>query len=131
MIFLDTCYFKALIDKRDPYHKTALKIKKYLSDENKETMVNTTVVVETLNKSFKIKFPIDELFNNLHEDNKVVELTHQDYLKSLEISGWFDNSINYSDCTIVETMLEENVSNIVTFDSDFKKIKFFNVIYDI
>lgn len=49
MIFLDTGYFKGLMDNEDPHHKNSLKIKKYLIESNETTVINTTVVVETLN----------------------------------------------------------------------------------
>ena len=58
-------------------------------------------------------------------------MTNDDYLKSLEISGWFDDSINFSDCTIVETMMKKKITDIVTFDRDFEKINSLNVINDV
>ena len=130
-MFLDTGFIKALIDSKDPYHDTAVKIKKYIDNRNEYTVINTTVFVEVLNKSIKIKISLKELFNDLQNNNEIVELTNEDYLKSLEISGWFGDSINFSDCTIVESMIKMNIRNIVTFDRDFKKISYINVIDDV
>lgn len=48
MIFLDTGYFKGLIDKKDAYHKEALKINDCLDALYETTVINTTVLVETL-----------------------------------------------------------------------------------
>ena len=47
MIFLDTGYFKGLIDKKDFYHQDALEIREFLEESNETTVINTTVLVET------------------------------------------------------------------------------------
>ena len=38
-------------------------------------------------------------------------------------------SVNYSDCTILKTMMDNNVSVVVSFDSDFDKINGIRRIY--
>lgn len=58
----------------------------------------------------------------------VVNLTRDDYLKSLDINCWFGNSINYSDCTIINTMFSMGITKIATFDDDFDKIDGFDII---
>lgn len=37
--------------------------------------------------------------------------------------------VNYSDCTILKTMMDNNVSVVVSFDSDFDKINGIRRIY--
>lgn len=128
MYFLDTGYFKGLMDEKDIHHETALRIKDFLKDSNESTVINTTVLVETLNWSVGTQDIIKNLYLDLHAENHVIQLTHQDYLKSLEINGWFRNSINYSDCTIINTMIDLKINKIVSFDNDFKKINSINVI---
>lgn len=128
MYFLDTCYFKGLMDSKDKNHKDALKIEDYLIGSNEKTVINTTVLVETLNWSVGTRDDVKKLYGDLHENNQVIQLTGHDYLKSLEINGWFDNSINYSDCTILRTMFAMGISKIVSFDNDFKKIDALSVI---
>ena len=129
MIFLDTGYFKGLFDKKDAHHANALKIKDYLDDSNETTVINTTVLVETLNRSFKTRIPVDEVYDDLYSENHVVELTNKDYLKAIGVSIWFGYSINYSDCTILNTMVELGINEIVSFDGAFKKIKGCSVIF--
>lgn len=131
MIFLDTGYFKGLMDKKDQHHDDALKIRKHLIDLNETTVINTTVLVETLNWSVGSNESVNELFDNINDENKVIQLTDMDYLKSLEINGWYGNSINYSDCTIINTMINLDIKQIVSFDRGFKKIKAFSVISSI
>lgn len=131
MIFLDTSYFKGLSDKRDNHHKEALNIKEYLDFTNEKTIINTTVLVETLNRTVNRNILATTVYDTLCSEHQIISLTKQDYLKSLEINSWFKNSINYNDCTIINTMFDMEINQIVTFDSDFKKIKGFNVITDI
>lgn len=131
MIFLDTCYFENLMDKRQSNHDVSLKINDYLINSNEKTVINTTVLVETLNRSIKTNTFADEMFENLMSNHELVVLTSVDYLDSLVLNRWYGNSINYSDCTIIDTMIKQGISNIVSFDSDFEKVDGFNVISSI
>lgn len=128
MIFLDTGYFKALMDYKDAHYDDSLKIKEFLEDSNETTVINTTVIVETLNRSVGIEGDIMNIYDNLHNMNTVIPLTNQDYLESLEINRWYGNSINYSDCTIIHTMMNMGIKTIVSFDGGFKKIRAYEVI---
>ena len=131
MIFLDTSYFKGLSDEKDSHHIEALKINEKINSLNEKTVINTTVLVETLNRTAKRDILANNVYDDLRSKHKIVSLTKQDYLKSLEINTWYGNSINFNDCTIINTMLIMNIQDIVTFDSDFKKIKGLNILTDI
>ncbi len=130
MIFLDTGYFKGLIDEKDVHHETALNIKDYINSTNETTVINTTVLVETLNKTKGIE-DIKGIYDEINSENQIIHLTREDYLKSLMINGWYMNSINYSDCTIVNTMMKLKIRKIVSFDRGFEKIKGYHVISNI
>ena len=131
MFFLDTSYFEALMNTKDINHENSLRIKDYIDVSNEQTVINTTVLVETLNRSVKTNILAEKMFDTLKANHQIINLTSKDYLNSLNINKYFGNSINYSDCTIVQTMIEMSITNIVTFDSDFKKIDGFNVISSI
>ncbi|MDO5860794.1 type II toxin-antitoxin system VapC family toxin [Methanobrevibacter sp.] len=128
MIFLDSSYLKGLIDVKDTHHQDALIVREIIEDYNEKTVINTTVLVETLNWSVKTNILAKEIYSDLKEDNTLVNLTSDDYLKSLEINCWFGNSINYSDCTIINTMFSMGITRIATFDGDFKKVGAFDII---
>ena len=119
------------MDNRDNHHDEALKIKEFLIDSNESTVINTTVIVETLNRSVGTKDDVQEIYDDLYSNNIVVFLTDEDYIKSLEINGWYNNSINYSDCTIITTMIDKGISKIVSFDGGFKKIGNYEVISEL
>lgn len=129
MIFLDTGYFKGLMDSKDTHHKEALKIEEYLTDSNETTVINTTVLVETLNWSVGTDDTVKELYKDLHDENLLIHLTPEDYLNALELNAWLKNSLNYSDCTIFNTMINRGIHKIVSFDEGFRKINSLHVIY--
>lgn len=45
------------------------------------------------------------------------------FLDALNLNRLYGDAINYSDCTILKTMQDLNINNILSFDSDFGKIK--------
>ena len=96
--------------------------------EGVATFTMDKVLVETLNRSVGKKDDVKQLWDDLHVNNIVIQLSDEDYLKSLEINGWFNNSINYSDCTIIQTMMSMGINRIVSFDGGFKKIGKYDVI---
>ena len=128
MIFLDTGYFENLMNPRESNHEISLEIQEYINDSNEQTVINTTVLVETLNRSVKTDTFAERMYRTLKSRHCIVSLNKDDYLKSLEINRWFGNSINYSDCTIIHTMMGMNITDIVTFDSDFEKVNGLNII---
>ncbi|WP_407421513.1 PIN domain-containing protein [Methanobrevibacter sp.] len=131
MIFLDSGYFKGLMNYKDAHHNDSLKIQEYLNNSNETTVINTTVLVETLNNTVKTNILAKDMFNVLYSQNQIIQLTYEDYLKSLEVNMWYGNSINYGDCTIINTMINMSIIDIVTFDSDFEKVNGFNIISSI
>lgn len=128
MIFLDSTYLIGLILKNDSlYYKSHL-LKPYLGDENK--IINNTVFNEVLNSVTS---------NNSHYDLNHIKklllsfnidfLTSDDYLDSFDIFEHYNFSVNFSDCTILNTMQNYNINQIASFDSDFDKIKGVKRIY--
>ena len=87
--------------------------------------------MEVLNslKKNNHKIELDEILDTLLNLDKVVFLTDKDYNESLNLFKFYNLSVNYSDCTILKTMMDNNVSVVVSFDSDFDKIKGIRRIY--
>lgn len=126
MIFVDTTFLLALLIKTDAHHEVALKIGK---DIHEKKIINNTVLNETLNsfsgKGGKIG---KQLYQTINEIFEVVYLDEADYNEAVDLYLNYDSSINYSDCTILETMFKNKIDRIATFDSDFDKIKGIKVI---
>lgn len=126
MIFVDTTFLLALLIKTDRYHDLALNIAKNIQEKK---MINNTVLNETLNaftgKGGKIG---KELYQVINEMFDIEYLNEDDYKNAEDIYLNYDSSINYSDCTILVSMQKNKIDKIISFDSDFNKIKGISVI---
>ena len=129
MIFLDTSYINGLIIKNDDYSDLSKSIEPFLEHETKVT--NVTVLVEVLNSINRYNFfgDIDALMNQLVNLNIFDYLTMHDYEKSLGLFNHYGRSINFADCTILQSMQNHGITRIASFDSDFDKIKGLQRIY--
>lgn len=129
MIFLDSSYLIALIIKSDKYHPQAHKLSSILKNES--ILINNTVLTEVLN-SFSTKNnpeDISKIANFLLTIENIDYLESEDYKKAVDLFKFYNQSINFSDCTILQTMEKMKVNTIVSFDSDFDKIKGIKRIY--
>lgn len=123
MIFLDTTYINGLILKNDTYSSLSRNIEPFLEKETKVT--NITVLVEVLNSVDKYNFygNLNDLTNYLVNTNIFDFLTAEDYQKAFELFKYYNKSINYSDCTILQSMQNHGITRIVSFDGDFDKVR--------
>ena len=126
---MDSSYLIGLIIDNDQHHTKAVELKPYLKNEKK--LINNTVLVETLNSIKRTNHSIDtdEIVNSILKLDGIDFLTKNDYFKSLELFNYYNQSINYSDCTILYTMQQYSLNTIVSFDSDFDKVSTINRIY--
>ena len=126
MIFVDTSFLIALLVKTDSHHEKALKIAESIHERK---VINSTVMNETLNaftgKGGKIG---KELYQIIEEMFDIEFLNQSDYEHAMEIYLHFDSSINFSDCTILSTMIRNKIDKIISFDSDFEKVKGIRII---
>ncbi|WP_461462308.1 type II toxin-antitoxin system VapC family toxin [Methanobrevibacter sp.] len=129
MIFIDSSYIIALMNKKAKKHKQAKQINELIKKEY--TTINSTVLIEILNNLTKKRYELlrDDIINILYNMNKIIYLTPKDYDKALQICKDYNFAINYADCTILKTMIDYNINTIVSFNSDFDKIKGINRFY--
>ncbi|WP_283390437.1 type II toxin-antitoxin system VapC family toxin [Methanobrevibacter woesei] len=121
MIFLDSSYLIALMLKQDRNYKKASDLKTTIFNER--IIINNTVLSEVLNSFNKYNSPnLEHNVNNMFKFD-IDYLTEQDYKKALTYYRYYNTAINFSDCTILVTMNKYNTDKIVSFDSDFNKIK--------
>ena len=126
MIFVDTSFLLALLIESDPLHEKALLISETIHEKK---VINNVVLSETLNaftsKGGKLG---KELYQGINEMFEIKYLNKSDYDDAIELYLNLDSSINYSDCTILLTMINNRINRIVSFDSDFTKIKGITVV---
>ena len=121
MIFLDSSYLIALMLKQDRNYKKASDLKTIIFNER--IIINNTVLSEVLNSFNKYNsLNLEHNVNNMFKFD-IDYLTEDDYKKALTYYRYYNTAINFSDCTILVTMNKYNTDKIVSFDSDFNKIK--------
>lgn len=123
MIFLDTSYINGLILRRDSYKNYSECIRPILEKEAKVT--NITVLVEVLNsiKPNNFKGNIREIIFHLLNLDEFDGLSADDYKSAMVLFRYYGGSVNYADCTILQSMQKYGITRIASFDSDFDKIK--------
>lgn len=98
------------------------------SNLNEKRCINSTVLNETLNAFGTMGGEdIMDLYLYLTEINEVLYLNEKDYAKSVKMCKYYNSSINFSDCTKLQSMQKMGINKIVSFD-DFSKIKGLSII---
>ena len=121
MIFVDASYIIALIVEKDQWHDDAVRLLEKLKSEDK--IITEPMIIESLNligsshggkvgvMTFKY---IKDNFTIFRSDTLLDESLRY-YLK-------FDGTLSLADCTAIHTMKENNIIEILSFDSDFDKV---------
>ena len=126
MIFVDSSYLIARLITNDKYHERAIELEKELTERR---VINTAVLNETLNAFTKSGgTSVKELFDKLTNIHEVVYLSSNDYRQAADLFKYYDSSINFSDCTILQSMNKFGINKIVSFDEDFSKVKGLSII---
>ena len=122
MIFIDSSYLIALLNDRDQYHGKAKKIEPTIRKRKK--IISQVILTETLNSlsvfGGKTGKKIYDLINETHT---IKYHSSKDFYDNvIEIFIKYDGTIGFSDCTSISIMKENNIVEIVSFDSDFDKV---------
>jgi predicted nucleic acid-binding protein len=122
MIFADSSFFIGLADKRDNWHKKALKVLKKIEEQMAVTdLVISESVTSIGNRSGgKAGKRLFDFF----ADNCQIEYVDEDLLQEgMKIFLKFDGGLSVADSVSVAIMGQRRISKIVSFDSDFDKVK--------
>lgn len=132
MIFLDSSFIIALFNKKEyKRNKSAEKIIKTIPDIDKiPKAINNIVLNEVLNKLTKPYYDgkREQIISFLLAMDKIIFVSENDYKKAIKLYKKYDYAINYSDWLIILSMKKEGITDILSFDDDFNKIKEINNI---
>ncbi|MFN4132839.1 MAG: type II toxin-antitoxin system VapC family toxin [Candidatus Hadarchaeales archaeon] len=121
MIFIDSSYFIARVDKADRWHRRALEIPESMLADG---VVSDYVILETVTvvghrKGGKEGCCLYDFFM----DNFEVVYVDEDILeRSMKIYLEYGGALSVADAVAVEIMSEHNIKKIVSFDADFDKV---------
>jgi predicted nucleic acid-binding protein len=129
VIFLDSSYYIAIVDKRDQWHQKALELSKYFG--NKDIVVSSFIISEVLteigNRSGgKVAC---NLYKYFEDSCRVVHIDKDLFTESVDVFLKYDGTLSLADASSIVIMNNMKISEIVSFDSDFDKVDNLNRIH--
>ncbi|BDZ66721.1 type II toxin-antitoxin system VapC family toxin [Methanobacterium ferruginis] len=128
-MFVDSSFFIALAFSKDQWHEQALKLVPKLEKENKivsgPIISEAVTLVGNLSGGKAGKMVYDSIIDNctvFAPEKQLYEEAMQTYLK-------YDGTLSLTDTISLEVMKIFNIQEIVSFDSDFDKVKGIARIY--
>ncbi len=116
----DSSYFVALADSRDKWHKRALRL-----DVPAKLIITDLVVAESITivgergggKAART------LYEYFVDDCEVVFVDAELLDEAMALHLQYDGTLSVADCASVALMSREGIGEIVSFDSDFDKVR--------
>jgi predicted nucleic acid-binding protein len=129
MIFIDSCYFIGLVEKNDQWHKKAVSLLDHFKNETVviSEYVLSEVITEVGKRSGGKK--ANTVFNYFLENCHIVYSNPDMILQTERIFLKYDGTISFVDAMSLRIMENYQIKKIISFDSDFDKIKGIERIY--
>lgn len=127
--FLDTSFVIGLIFSNDFNHEKAINVKSVL---NHDCYINNSVLAEILNISNKYAdyTEVIEIYYHLIDNITIInefDIFGFDARTLVEFEK-YKGKLGFVDSGILTTMNQHQINNLVTFDKEFKKVNYVNVI---
>ena len=121
MYFLDTTFLVGLFVSNDQWHPQAIEV--YKKIKNRRLIISKLVLAEmvTVLKNKISTKDIREIYNNVPhlfeiiDDSELYDGAMNEFVK-------YDSQISFFDAMYVHIMMEKNISEIASFDSDFDRV---------
>ncbi|MBR0271697.1 MAG: type II toxin-antitoxin system VapC family toxin [Methanobrevibacter sp.] len=137
-IFLDTSFILAYINSNDELHESALKLEEEENILSQDCFINNNVLNEVLtltgrkinvNAAQNIYYGLIDSFDVLNEYD-IINYTIKTFNIFKKIIGTDSKKtkLSFTDSSIVLTMRESNINNLVSFDQQFQHFKEINLI---
>ena len=122
MIYVDASFIIALVIEKDQWHERALELLPKLKSEDK--YITEAMIIESLNLigsclGGKVGYSIFKYINDnftIYRSETLIDESMYYFLK-------YDGTLSLADCTAVNTMKELKITEILSFDDDFDKVK--------
>lgn len=128
-VFVDSSFFKALVDKPDDFNKEANKIWAKLEKEKVMLVTSNYILDETftlIRTRCGLK-TVNAFRENLAASSKVLKFVRITVADEAKAWNWFLNDwskLSFTDCVSFAVMKRFKLSRIATFDQHFKKAGF-------
>ena len=122
MIYVDASFIIALVIEKDQWHERALALLPKLKSEDK--YITEAMIIESLNLigsclGGKVGYSIFKYINDnftIYRSETLIDESMHYFLK-------YDGTLSLADCTAINTMKELEITEILSFDEDFDKVK--------
>lgn len=129
-IFLDSSFIIALVNEKDSLHKKALEYLELI--EANECYISNLIINEVItvigNKlGLKTTISTYELLNmvfNVVNEYELIDFNSNVML----IYEKYNTKLSFTDSSILYIMKMEGISNLLTFDKEFKRVEGLNII---
>jgi predicted nucleic acid-binding protein len=122
MIFVDSSFFIALVDRKDQWHPFAKAVLPILIDET--IIISDLIIAESVTIiGRRSGGKAGEQMYHYFIDNCDLIFTDEKIMKgSMTVFLRYDGTLSVSDSASVFIMMEKNIDRILSFDSDFDKV---------
>ena len=123
MIFVDSSFFIALVDRKDPWHPAAKAILPVLADET--IIISDLIIAESVTIiGRRSGGKAGEQLYHYFMDNCDLVVTDEKILKgSMSVFIRYDGTLSVSDAVSVFIMKKKNIDRILSFDADFDNVE--------
>lgn len=129
-IFVDTSFFKAILDIKDEFHINAKKIFKRLQGEEETLLITSNYVLDEsftlLRKRCGLEACI-QLRDDFVRSSKAIKLIRITLADDARAWNWFLNDwsdLSFTDCVSFALMNRLNIKRSATFDQHFQRAGF-------
>jgi predicted nucleic acid-binding protein len=121
-VFVDSSYWVGLVDAKDQWHKPALALQPRVRGELRVLDLTVSEAV-TIIGSRKGGKPARELYQFFCDSCHIIYLDDELLDSAMARHVAHDGRLSVPDCAMVEAMVREGETTIVSFDSDFDEIR--------
>lgn len=128
-VFVDTSFFKALIDDKDGFHLQAIKILEILKKKERNFITSNFILDESFTV-IRIKCGLKltlEFRRYLEESSMVLKIVRVTVADEAEAWKWFLkdwSKLSFTDCVSFAVMERLNLEHVAAFDEHFQKAGF-------
>ncbi|MDI6644325.1 MAG: PIN domain-containing protein [Methanobacteriaceae archaeon] len=123
MIFIDSSFFIAVINRKDQWHEKAGEILPIIENEEKITSdLTLSESVTLVGNLFGGKTGL-KLFNYILDNYEVRYVDKDLTFDAMDIFLKYDGTLSFADSVSVKVMKDLKLERIVSFDSDFDKVE--------
>lgn len=128
-VFVDTSFFKGLIDAYDDFHQKAKDCWRRLKEEN-ATLITSNYVLDESFTLIKLRSGIqivNEFRDDIIKSSHVIKIMRVTVVDEAEAWKWFLNDwskLSFTDCVSFAVMKRLDIIRVAAFDEHFKRAGF-------